>query len=249
MAKVIDVHTHLGFDYVFQEDFRLEYLEDELAAQPVDVLITQPGTVLDLPTAREQHDAVAAFARRYPGRVYGMANPSPHLPAEVYRAEAARCVRELGFVGIKLNTAAHSVGVGLRPGRLVFEVARELGVPVMIHTGSGVPWALPSAVLPVARDFPDVKIVLAHSGSMIYAGEALEVAVERPNVYLEVSWTPAHLVRKFCRTIGARRVLFGTDHAENCPVELAKFKAAALSGEELEWCLGRTAAEVYSLPD
>ncbi len=117
--KVIDVHTHLGFDYVFQEDFKLEYLTDELDSQGADVLITQPGSVLDVPRAREQHDAIAAFAARYPDRVYGMANPSPHLAPEDYRAEAARCVRELGFVGLKLNTYAHSAGVGLKPGRLV----------------------------------------------------------------------------------------------------------------------------------
>ncbi len=246
--KLIDVHTHLGFDYVFQEDFRVEYLTDELDEHRVDVLITQPSTTVDLATAREQHDAVAAFARSRPGRVYGMANPSPHLREGDYRAEVTRCVRELGFVGVKLNTAAHSVGVGLRPGRLVFEVARELKVPVMIHTGSGVPWALPSAVLPVAPEFPDVKVVLAHSGAQIYAAEALQVAVLCPNVYLEASWTPYHLVRSFVRTVGARRVLFGTDHAGNLPVELAKFRAADLSDEDLEWCLGRTAAEVYGLP-
>jgi len=247
-VKVIDVHSHLGFDYVFQEDFRPEYLIEELEGQGVDTLITQPATVLDLATAREQHDAVAALAKRFPGRIYGMANPSPHLPEDVYRAEVERCVRELGFVGIKLNTTAHSVGVGLRPGRLVFQVARELKVPVMVHTGSGVPWALPSALLPVAREFDDVKIVMAHSGAMIYAAEALEVAINRPNVYLEVSWTPGHLVRKFCRAVGARRVMFGTDHADNCATELVKLRTAGLSDEELEWCLGRTAAEVYSLP-
>jgi len=42
--------------------------------------------------------------------------------------------------------------------------------------------------------------------------------------------------------------MFGTDHADNCATELVKLRTAGLSDEELEWCLGRTAAEVYSLP-
>ena len=245
---VIDAHAHLGFDIVFQHDFTRADLATELTEMGVDALILQPATLFDLEGIRQQHDAVAEFARDYPGRVFGMANPSPHLPEEVYRAEVSRCVREHGFVGVKLNTNAHAAGVNLRAGRLVFATARELGLPVMIHTGIGVPWALPSAVFPVARDFADVKIVLAHSGGMMFAGEALEVARQCPNVYLEVSWLPAHVIGGFCREIGASRVLWGADHAENTPVQLTAIRMAGLSAEESELVRGGTAAAIYGLP-
>ena len=245
---IIDAHAHLGFDAVFQHDFTRAELVAELTGMGVDALILQPATLFDLEGVRAQHDAVAAFAREFPGRVFGMANPSPHLADAIYRAEVARCVRELGFVGVKLNTNAHAAGVGLRAGRLVFTVASELGRPVMIHTGNGVPWALPSAVLPVAREFPDVKVVLAHAGGSMFSGEALEVARLCPNVYLEVSWLPAHTIRGFCREIGASRVLWGADHADNAPVQLKAIEMAGLSAEDSDWCVGRTAATIYGLP-
>jgi predicted TIM-barrel fold metal-dependent hydrolase len=247
-VRIIDVHTHLGYDPVFEVDFTRDELAEELTAKSVDALITQPGTVLDIAEARSQHDAIARFTAEFPGRVFGMANPSPHFDTATYRDELTRCVRELGFVGVKINTFAHSVGVGLPPGRRVLDAARELGIPVMIHTGAGAPWALPSNILPIARDYADLKIVMAHSGAMAYASEALIVAQESPNVYLEVTWTPGYIVRSFVNAIGAARVLFGTDHADNLETELTKLRTAGLSASDLEWCLGRTAEVVYRLP-
>ena len=246
--KIVDVHTHLGNDPVFQHDFTRDELVDQLEHKGIDVLITQPGTVLDMATARAQHDAIARFVADFPGRVFGMANPSPHSDPAEYRDEVARCVRDCGFVGLKLNTFAHSAGIGLPAGRLAFETARELDVPLMIHTGNGVPWALPSAIIPMAREFADVRVVMAHSGGMMFSSEAVLAAELCPNIYLEASWMPGFIVRSFVRAIGAERVLMGTDHADNTETELTKFRTAGLSASELEWCLGRTAEVVYRLP-
>jgi len=246
--RIIDAHAHLGWDFTFDHDFPKEHLVDELGNLGVDTLIVQPGTTHDVETARAQHDAIARLASEYPGRVFGMANPSPHLRPSEYEAEVTRCVRELGFVAVKMHPLAHAVAPDLAPGRLVVAVASKLGIPVMVHTGSGIPFALPSAVVPVARRNPDTKIVLAHSGGPMFAGEALLAAELCPNIYLEASWVSYDRVSSFCQSIGARRVMMGADHAANVPVELAKFRSASLSDEDLEWCLGKTAAGFFGLP-
>jgi predicted TIM-barrel fold metal-dependent hydrolase len=246
--RVIDVHAHLGQDYTFDHDFRRESLVEELEKMGVDALVVQPGTTHDVETAREQHDAIATLAKAYPGRVFGMANPSPHLRPDVYEAEVTRCVRELGFVAVKMHPLAHAVGPDLQAGRLVVAVAGKLGIPVMIHTGSGIPFALPSAVIPLAKRNPETKIVLAHSGGPMFSGEALLAAELCPNVYLETSWVSYDRVTDYCRTIDVRRVMMGADHAGNVPVEIAKLRAASITEEDLEWCLGRTAAEFFGLP-
>jgi uncharacterized protein len=41
--------------------------------------------------------------------------------------------------------------------------------------------------------------------------------------------------------------MLASDHADNCAAELAKLRGCGLSEEELEWVLGRTAAEVFGL--
>ncbi len=245
---IIDVHAHLGYDEIFEEEFTAAEL---LAAQEengVDITIVQPGVTVTLESARRQHDAIADLMRRYPGRFYGMANPNPHLPEDQYRAEVTRCLTELGFVGIKIHTFAHAISPASQAARKVFALAAEFDIPVMVHTGSGAPFALPSQVLPAARAFPTVRIILAHSGMMVYASEALQVAQLCSNVYLETTWTGGFLVRQFCRTIGPDRVLFGSDHADNQATELVKMRTCGLKPEELAWCLGGTAARVFRLP-
>ncbi len=234
-------------DQVFEHEFTREALLLGQSANGVDVTIVQPGSVADLPTVRAQHDAIAALAREHPGRFLGMACPNPRLPELEYFEEVQRCVRDLGFVGLKLHTLAHAVSPVSRAGRRAFEASQAFGVPLMIHTGSGLPWAAPGLILPAARDFPGVRVVMAHSGMMVFAVEALPVAEACPNVWLETSWTGGPHVRRFVRTLGPDRVLFGADHADNVATELTKHRTIGLADHELEWVLGRTAVEVYGL--
>ncbi len=245
--RIIDAHAHLGFDEVFDGLFTREELLDSQQDCGVNTTIVQPATVVGLEGVRVQHDAVAALAAEFPGRFAGMACVNPHLPEAAYFEEARRCIKELGFVGLKLHTQAHAVNPNTSAGRLVFESARELGVPVMIHTGTGLPWAAPAMALPMTREYPTVKVVLAHSGFMVFALEALVVANECPNVWLETSWTGIHHVKSFVRTLGAGRVMFGSDHWDNLAVELYKHRRLGLTDRDLAMVLGGTAAEVYSL--
>jgi predicted TIM-barrel fold metal-dependent hydrolase len=245
---IIDAHTHLGYDYVFEEDFTREKLLTSMEENKIDASIVQPGSVLDLKAVTEQHDAIADLSEKMPGRIFGMANPNPHLPEKEYRGELQRCVEDLGFVGVKLHPLAHAVDPHRSAGRRVFEAALDLGIPVMIHTGAGIPWALPSALISPATDFPGLKIVLAHSGSSLFSGEAVLAAKLCPNVYLETSWLPSIAIHSLCKTLGASRVMFGSDHGENVATELTKYRTIGLTDGELEWCLGKTAAEVFKIP-
>ncbi len=245
---IIDAHAHLGYDYVFEEDFTLEKLLSNREKNGVEVSIVQPGTTFSLKTVINQHNFIADLSEKMAGRIFGMANPNPHLPTAKYRKELVRCVDDLGFVGVKLHPLAHAVNPILSAGRRVFETASDLGIPVMVHTGAGVPWALPSAIVPMALEFPNLKIILAHSGSAIFSNEASLAAKLCPNVFLETSWLPSTSIYGFCKTFGSNRVMFGSDHSENIASELAKYRTMGLTDEEIEWCLGKTAMEVFKIP-
>src|SRR5262245_39799641 len=216
--QIIDVHAHLGNDEVFEVDLCGEELVAIHQENGMDRTIVQPGATLTLASARQQHDEIAALNRDLPDRFLGMACLSPRLPIAEYQGEVQRCVRELGFVGVKLHTLAHATSPISKAGRAVFETAAELDVPVMIHTGVGIPWGAPSLIVPAAREFPSVRIVMAHSGGQMFAGEALVAAQVCPNIWLETTWLPGATVRNFVRTIGPERVLFGSDMAYNLPI-------------------------------
>jgi uncharacterized protein len=123
-----------------------------------------------------------------------------------------------------------------------------LNVPVLVHTGSGIPFSVPSLVIPRAREYPKVKIILSHSGFAILASDAWVTARECPNVYLETSWSIPNDVEWFNRTIGAERIMFGSDLPKNIPAEIAKYETIDLTPTERERCLSGTAAEVFRLP-
>lgn len=245
---IIDVHAHLGVDRVFDETFTEEEQWEKKKQFGVDFTILQPALVHTLEEAREQHDAIAALCAKHPQTFAGMANPNPHLKEADYVSEVRRCIEELGFVGIKIHTSAHGVNPMSRDGMRVFELAGKLGVPVMVHTGAGIPFANPSHLIPAAQAFPDVKIVIAHCGMMVLAGETYVAMKQCSNLYADITWTAGFLIRHWSHELGAHRFMFGTDHADNCGTELAKVRTSGLTQEEQDWILYKSALSVYRLP-
>jgi predicted TIM-barrel fold metal-dependent hydrolase len=129
----------------------------------------------------------------------------------------------------------------------VFETASYLGIAVMVHTGTGIPFSDCGNVEIPARLFPQTPIILAHGGANFFTDAAIETARRCDNVFLETSWCGIHHVRKMIRTLGAQKVIFASDHGDNLPVELEKYATLGLTDEQYEWCLSRTLKEALKL--
>lgn len=243
---IIDIHAHLGWDYTFEIDFTKKQLLDKIENYDVDVQIVQPGATHDLSTAMIQHDVIAELCRSYPGLFFGMANPSPHLSTAEYEEEIRRCVEDLGFVAIKLHPYASAVHPDSKAGRKAFECARKYDIPLMVHTGSGMPFASPTNIINVAGEYADVKVIMAHCGMSLLADEASEAFSRCPNVYGDTSWTKGYLIRRWVRTYGPRMML-ASDHAENMGTELAKIKTWGFTEDEKQNILASTAISVFKL--
>ena len=243
--RIIDAHMHLGEDLMFGTDDSEETLLAAMDANGISIQLVQPGIV-----ARDQeaaHERIARFAGANPGRVYGISCFSPYLPEETYMDRVRWAVRDLGFRGVKLHTNAFCMAPSHPAAEKIFRIAGQLDIPVMIHTGNGLPNALPSLCIPVARKYPHLRIVLAHAGGGTFGADAVVVARECPNVYLETSWVTVYDLAAMVRTLGPERVMLGTDLVPNVPVELAKYRAIGLSEPQLEWCLEKTAASVFRI--
>lgn len=63
------------------------------------------------PDPIETHDRIAKMAQ-IDGGIRGIVNLSPHSGRAEYRHEASRCVRDLGFVALKVHTIGHAVDPG-----------------------------------------------------------------------------------------------------------------------------------------
>jgi predicted TIM-barrel fold metal-dependent hydrolase len=242
--EIVDAHAHLGKCNVFDLDISFDYLLETMDRNGVKTSLVQPFPGCEDP--QKLHDEIAEVSNRYPGRFFGVGSINPHW-GDVCFNELRRCVKDLGFVAVKLHTIGHAMMPASKDGIRLCEVATELGVPLLVHTGPGVPFALPSMCLPIARKFPDLKIVLCHAGYAFYAAEAIIVAKEASNVYLEPSWCTSVQTRGMIRELGPDRVFMGSDLPDNLATEIAKAESIGLTEEELPAYLGDTAKKVFSL--
>ncbi|MGA8850049.1 MAG: amidohydrolase family protein [Dehalococcoidia bacterium] len=170
----------------------------------------------------EINKVYAEAAEKYPQRliVFAGIDPRRNKAAEL----VGRFLKEWGMKGIKLHPAA-----GFYPNDKVcypiYEKAVEYGVPVLLHTGELLKplyfkYCQPIYVQEVAMDFPDLPIILAHTGGCWYS-EAVAICNNATNVYLDLSiWQPRlrrplgfyRDLRTLLDSVPWQRVLFGSDY-------------------------------------
>lgn len=242
---ILDSHMHLGEDIIFNTDDSEEALLAYMSEHGIDAALLQTGILPRDP--RQANQRLYELTKKYLGKFYGAAVLSPYTEREEYEKFMHWAVKDLGFKALKLQGFAYCAAPSSPQAQKIFEAARELKVPVIIHTGNGVPVALPSMAIPIAKAFPDLKIVLAHSGGGMYGGEALVAAQTCENIYLETSWCSVLDLKSFVDTLGCSRLMFGTDVPLNAGVELAKYRALKLTDAQYEQCFWKTAQEVFAL--
>lgn len=242
---LIDSHAHLGTCRVFGASQTADDLLGAMDASGVDVAIVQPFPGAPDPAA--VHDDIAALGGRTDGRVRGLVSLNPHQDRDVYRAEVARCVEDLGFVGVKIHPLGHAVKPGSDDAQMVAEVAVELGVALMIHTGPGIPFADPAGWLYMAQAHPELTIVYAHAGAGLHTGSAITCAKQSENIYLETSWCNPQDIRAAVNALGPHRVMFGSDMLFNIEVERTKYEVMGFDDEAALALMADNAARVFGL--
>jgi predicted TIM-barrel fold metal-dependent hydrolase len=150
--------------------------------------------------------------------------------------------------------------------RVVYEMAAEFGVPVMIHTGdtydasSKVKFAHPLEVDEAAVTFPDVTFVMCHLGNPWFA-DAMEVIYKNGNVLGDISgFTLGNFEPRFEQFIRGklhdviafindpRMLMFGTDWPISGVSSYLRFaQTIEATPEELEGLLWRNADRVFKL--
>lgn len=245
---ILDAHVHLGEDNVFGDVQTEQELLEFYGKYDVDGGIIQPYLCRPyMEDTREIHDRIHRFTKTREKRWWGMASINPHFRPDDYDAEARRCVCDLGFVGTKITPIGHACHPSSSDALHVFEICRGLGVPLMIHTGAGVPFSDPISCVKALDAFPDVVVVLAHAGSEMHNQQALYLARKYDNVYLEPSWVGTVAVAKMFQEVGSRKILFSSDNVYQIPVELAKYRSVLHNDNDLENVLYRNLNALYRL--
>lgn len=180
----------------------------------------------------EQIEFYSNLQKRHPGRLYC------HVSVDFRRTnhlELIRsAVRDHGLAGIgEITPDGFSVAdASIRP---MMKLAADLGVPVQIHTRTGV-WTdfagtdfsennpvHPVHVARLARELPDLRIILCHAGFPHWWQRAAELIADLPNCVLDISnWNEhfqedeAELIARLATwrsLVGSERILFASDQA------------------------------------
>lgn len=248
---VIDPHLHLGEDTTFDSKRTEEELCRRMAENGIAAAILQPAQLNDtLEKTQANHNRIHRLMKLYPTTFFGMASVNPYLETKIYRREVARCVDELGFCGLKVVAHTHAWDPQGPAGAAPFEAAAELDVPLMIHGGYANPWAMPGNFLPLIERFPDVRVVLAHAAQPALVVEYYILLRDYPNVYADTSVRTYHRdnIVRISRELGPEKIMYASDSPDEMAHQLWQCSTAGLTGEELEWFLGLSAAAVYRLP-
>ncbi|CQR55929.1 hypothetical protein PRIO_3526 [Paenibacillus riograndensis SBR5] len=220
--------------------------------QAMDRFGIAAGLVMPQPTLDnvfEVHSRIGDMMTKYPQRIYGMTSLDPWLAEDIYVAEVERCIKELGFVAIKLHPLGHNISPLSKLCNKIYELAELHQVPVLVHTGTGNPFSLPSLMIDPAKRYPGVSFILCHAGFAVYADEAIVAAKHCDNIYLEPSWCQTYMTRKMIDQVGLEKIIMGSDHISNLPVELAKYNNIGLSDEQLEAIFYNNPKRIFKLEE
>jgi len=243
VTRFVDVHVHPPLPSVLEGPFRpyLEGLARTLGRtiEPMDVdelaeyFRERSGRAVlmawDAETATGRrgigNEAVASLVAAHPDVFFGFGAVDPHKGAAA--VAGINDAHRLGLRGLQFHPPVQRFSPADRRVYPLWEVAEELRLPVLVHTGftalgagdpggSGVElgFADPMLVDRVAADFPRLPIILANP-SWPWRDAAIAVARHKGNVYLELSgWSPADfppiLLEAICGPL-MERTLFGSD--------------------------------------
>ncbi len=245
--RIIDAHAHLGsyggFDIPHGDADGMVRQMDDLG---IDVACISSLMAINADYVRG-NDLTAAAVQRHPDRLIGYAVANPWETDRV-ASELTRAFDDLGLSAIKIHPTLWELPVDDARYEPIWAFASERKALILSHTWAGERSCRPSLFRTIAQRYPDVAILLGHSGGSRAGNiEAIEVARACPNIYLETCYS--RLTREQFELLvegaGSDRVVFGTD----MPFIDASFTLARVAGADLpvaqrKAILGDTAAHL-----
>jgi predicted TIM-barrel fold metal-dependent hydrolase len=194
-----------------------------------------------LPIAQVNEHAVK-LAQKYPGRLLPFVGVDPRRPEAIELVEGS--LRSGNVKGLKLYPPAGFYPYD-REAFALYELCQQYDVPVLFHTGETLPllsprYANPIFLQDVHAQFPMLRTLIGHAGAKLWWPEALSVASQSLNSYLEMSvWLWAdntreqqqgliHRLAEARDVIGIERIVFGSDHLSGRRVRGKSFLPAVV---------------------
>ena len=273
MGLTIDFHMHAGL-YHDLHPWVMEWIKTQLQdpEEYVQAVLTPEGIVSYLD--QNGVDYAVALAELSPvttgmmsnesvielcqgiDRLIPFCNVNPFLVADL-AGELERYVTEMGFRGLKLYPTYQHFYANESRLYPLYAKAQELGIPVMLHTGSSIfkgarlKYGDPLYIDDVAVDFADLTLLMVHSGRGFWYDRAYFLAKLHANVYMEISGLPPQKLLDYFPELErvADKVIFGSDWPGMPHIKrnIDMIRSLPLKEETKEKILGGNAARILGI--
>jgi predicted TIM-barrel fold metal-dependent hydrolase len=174
----------------------------------------------EAPVVYSSNEYVADLCRRYPQKLIGFASVNPNRPDALEVIEKA--IKELGLKGVKFHPPLQNFYPNDKKIFPLYKKICELGVPVVFHVGTTpfgamvrLDQANPILIDEVACNFPDLRIMLTHLGTL-WHNEAFMVVEKNPNVCIDTAayiYEISQIITEdLLERVGPEKFIFGTDY-------------------------------------
>lgn len=161
-----------------------------------------------------------AASKAYPDRLYGCWFLNPWLRDEYDKGRNA--IREDGFKYVKLHPPMHLFAADdAKAMGPVMELARELGVPVWLHSSEG-PGAEYWRMVSLAKQFPGVDVIAGHVHCGLGEAEVIAVAratVDMKNLYIDLADTSLKAMWQSITNASPDRLMLSSDDPWGFPLD------------------------------
>lgn len=171
--------------------------------------------------------------------------------------ELAR-IKELNIKGIKLHPDYQGFFIGDKELYPIYDICAQLDIPVVFHSGwdcysPDVVHAPPEEGAKVAKNFPKLKMILAHFGGLMMWDDVLEHLAGLENVYLDTAMLATHCkdadtIHKILGKHPSDNVMLGSDCPWENPADSVKYVLnLPISDDYKEKILGKNAINFYGI--
>ncbi len=238
---IVDAHVHIGTD----KDGASQTMDRQIKAMRecgIDKSVVFPfNENVDLVEAsiallKYKSSSIIPFLRFDPKRV------NPESVEELLSGQ--------DFAGVKLHPRAQNFDPVDRRYYPIYKKIEDSGKPLLLHSRKMLPFmnrpgrtnpafSDPDRMVRLAREFPNLNIILAHFANM--SKKALSAVGKHENLFIETSiFGTVFTVKIFCEKIGAEKIIYGSDSPySDQEIEVLKIKKADIGRKEKELILGR----------
>ncbi|MCQ2444749.1 MAG: amidohydrolase family protein [Mailhella sp.] len=207
----------------------------------------------------DNNGSVLEFCRAYPDLFLGFWGIDPHKGMDAVRL-VEKVVKEYGMAGIATDPYLAHISPCEARYYPIYAKCCELDVPVFVTmapppqvAGAAITYTDPRDIDIVARDFPDLKIIMSHGGYP-YVQEAIYACYRNKNVYMDISeYEVAPMSETYIsamKNMIADKVLFASAHPFVAQDEcIANYNAMDLPDGVREKIMYKNACKVLGLTD